>query len=308
MILSKRINQILGCFGIAIMRKSTLGHLTENRQLAASIDGLVNELKEIKTLTARNQEQLLRHQIGVKWHLVDRLDQCVAQQDDMQSCPLCGHRGDVATFPQFVTDCIFEGGILNRQQCPACDLIFGPEKMLSLSEAQLTSDYEWHYQLFSEGDSTAQEIRAFYALKPERDKNYLNWGCGAWSKTIETLRQEGWNVYGYEPHGSATQANAYIISSYQQLSAIKFDGIFSNNVLEHLRYPVRELSLMRDLLGKGGKMSHATPCFEYLYEFTRFHLFFYLGRSRAHLAAQAKLGIDEFVVDGEFMNLILTID
>jgi len=87
---------------------------------------------------------------------------------------------------------------------------------------------------------------------------------------------------------------------------MRFDGIFSNNALEHLRYPAHELSMMRALLNKGCKMSHATPCFEYLYEFSRFHLFFFLGRSRAILAEKAGLHIDDFVSDGEFKNIILS--
>ena len=298
------INQILSRFGVAVIRKETLGRLIGGQPLEKSLGELALTLKEMKDSTDRNHRQLLRHQISVKWDMVDLLERH-RTSDTAISCPLCGYRGEVAGFGRFVTGCIFEGGTLVRHQCPECDLIFGAGKMLRLSEAELSRDYEWHYRIFSEGDSTPQEIRAFHALKPARDRVYLNWGTGAWSKTIDLLRQDGWNVYGYEPHRAATESSPYVISSMEQLSTLRFDGIFSNNVLEHLRYPVRELSVMRDLLKSGGKMSHATPCFEYLYEFTRFHLFFYLGRSRAILAAKAGLSIDDFVVDGEFMNIIL---
>jgi hypothetical protein len=92
-----------------------------------------------------------------------------------------------------------------------------------------------------------------------------------------------------------------VISSSVELQKIRFDGVFSNNVLEHLRYPVEELSFMREIIKQGGRMSHATPCFEYLYEYTRFHLFFYLGRSRSLLAERANLTVVDFVLDGEFM-------
>jgi len=63
---------------------------------------------------------------------------------------------------------------------------------------------------------------------------------------------------------------------------------------------------MAEYLKPEGRMAHATPCFEYLYEYTRFHLFFFPGRSRFHLARNAGLKIDEFTQDGEFMNLILS--
>lgn len=305
MTLAKFINQILGRFGIKVIREGTLNRLLGSQQMGESLGELALTLKEMQDATERNHRQLLRHQISVKWDMADLLERHRTSATAL-SCPLCDYRGEIARFDRFVTGCIFEGGTLVRHQCPECDLIFGPEKMLSLSEAELSRDYEWHYQIFSEGDSTLQEIRAFHALKPEKDQVYLNWGTGAWSKTIDSLRQGGWNVYGYEPHSAAMGSSPHIIASMEQLSTMRFDGVFSNNVLEHLRYPARELSVMRGLLKSGGKMSHATPCFEYRYEFTRFHLFFYLGRSRSILAAKAELNIDDFVVDGEFMNIILT--
>lgn len=302
--LAKLTNWLLGLFGITAIRQATLKRLMEQQGTEKPLDGLTATLQAMKIMADQNQRQLLHHQISVKWDMVDLLERQRPPRSHM-TCPLCGHHNEVSAFNEWVTACIFGGGTLTRHQCPECDLIFGDEKMLRLSEAELSRDYEWHYQLFTEGDSTAQEIRAFHALQPRKDGIYLNWGAGAWSKTIEKLRQEGWDVYGYEPHNSATTHSSHIISRMEELAAMRFDGIFSNNVLEHLRHPARELSIMRSLLKSDGKMSHATPCFEYLYEFTRFHLFFYLGKSRTILASQAGLDIEVFVQDGEFMNIIL---
>lgn len=86
----------------------------------------------------------------------------------------------------------------------------------------------------------------------------------------------------------------------------QFDGIFSNNVLEHLSQPADDLRRMKGWLKPGATMAHATPCFEYLYEYTRFHLFFFPGRSRELLADQAGLRIDNFEVDGDFMNCVFS--
>jgi len=77
-------------------------------------------------------------------------------------------------------------------------------------------------------------------------------------------------------------------------------------VLEHLRHPVAALQTMANLLPANGLMSHATPCFEYRFEFTRFHLFFFLGRSRSLLARRAGLQIENYQVEGDFMNLVLS--
>lgn len=177
--------------------------------------------------------------------------------------------------------------------------------MFQLSSAELTQDYEWHYSIYEEGDSTEQELRAFHSLHPSREGTYLNYGAGAWSRSVQRLRDEGWNVFAFEPHGSASTAANYVISSRSVLSAMKFDGLFSNNVLEHFRQPISELSFMRSLLKPGGRMAHATPCFEYRYEYTRFHLFFFLGRSRALLAQNIGVSIKEFISDNEFICCVM---
>ncbi len=304
---AKLLNQILGRFGLAMVRTATLERIHSGQQMEIPPSDLAPELKAAGDATDLNYRQLLRHQISTKWDIIDALEHDRVPDVEL-TCPLCAYRGELGKFGQLTTSCMFGGGELARHQCPECDLIFGPKKMLRLSEAELSRDYEWHYQVFSEGDSTPQEVRAFHALNPEKSGVYLNWGAGAWSKSVEVLRQEGWNVYGYEPHGSASSGGPHVINSKARLLEMRFDGIFSNNVLEHLRYPVRELSSMSELLKPGGKMSHATPCFAYLYEFTRFHLFFFLGRSRAVLAHQANLHIEDYVADGEFMNLILSGD
>lgn len=176
-------------------------------------------------------------------------------------------------------------------------------KMLRLHPDELSQEYDWHYRIFTEGDSTEQEIRAFEALAPVQGGTYLNYGAGAWSSSVHQLRAKGWNVIAYEPTESA-QTEAGLVTQREVLSSMRFDGIFSNNVLEHLRDPIQDLRFLASLLQPGGRMSHATPCYEYLYEYTRFHLFFYLGRSRQVLANRAHLKICSFQQDGHFMNTV----
>lgn len=259
-------------------------------------------IRRLEEKIEQSQKLLLQHQIHLKWSIIETIDR--AQGSEI-CCPLCAHKDSLLKFRELVSNCIFEGGTLVRHQCPNCDVIFGPQKILNLNPESLSKEYEWHYKVFSEGDSREQEVRAFRALRPTKHGTYLNWGAGAWSKTIDHLRREGWNVYGYEPNTVTSQGNPYILTTKEQLSNIQFDGIFSNNVLEHLRNPVDELILMRTLLKDGGKLSHATPCFEYLYEFTRFHLFFFLGRSRKLLAEKAGFDIESYETDQEYKNLVL---
>lgn len=315
------VSGLLKPFNLALIRRSTLDRvLGQLHALQEKVDAdrlpLSSERGHEQALQAmfgsqsvqmtELRQSLLRHQIASKWSVVDFLDNQGAVHSQKRQCPLCQHHATQAEFSLFDSYCIFGGGVLRRYQCPACDLIFGPDKMFMLSPQELSQDYEWHYQVYKEGDSTAQEIRAFHAMNPVREGCYLNYGAGAWSHSVQILRQEGWQVYAYEPHASASAGDEYVIQSKSALSAMRFEGIYSNNVLEHLRKPAQDLSFLRTLLKPGGCMAHATPCFEYLYEYTRFHLFFFLGRSRAVLAEQAGFAIRDYIQDGEFMCSVFT--
>jgi len=71
-----------------------------------------------------------------------------------------------------------------------------------LDEAELADDYQRHYRSYSEGDSTRLEMNAFYSLSPKKDGIYLNYGAGAWSNTIDMIRKDGFQIYGYEPYAN----------------------------------------------------------------------------------------------------------
>jgi Methyltransferase domain len=252
----------------------------------------------------QHHDELLKNQIRLQWRLVDRIES-LALPRSVHQCETCLFEGGSALFKEFTSYCIFGGGQLIRYQCPNCDTIFGPAKMLSLSPQELTQEYEMHYRLYPEGDSTTNEIRAFHALQPSRQGKYLNYGAGGWSQSVSELRAQGWDVLAYEPHKSAA-GGAFEITDEATLASMRFDGIFSNNVLEHFQNPIAALRKMSALLTPTGRMSHATPCFQYLYEYTRFHLYFFPGRSLSFVARRADLKIDRFIEDGEYICALLS--
>lgn len=309
---------MLAKFGIALIRRSTLEQLSTGvvRPTSSSSMGGVYDIGEISSSGAayidskidEMRKELLRQQISTKWELFDSLERLISDEGNTETCPLCCHEGLRETFPVFESHCIFGGGRLKRIQCPECDVIFGAKKMFAMNDSELTQEYESHYKIFHEGDSTDQEIRAFHLLNPKKEGIYLNYGAGGWSKSVQILRSQGWNVLAFEPHNSASSNYDYLLRTKQDLLKIKFDGIFSNNVLEHLRYPLKELAFLRNILKPNAKMSHATPCFEYLYEYTRFHLFFFLGRSKILLAEKTGLVLSEFAEDGEFMCVLYEVE
>ena len=299
MMIGKLINKLLSPFGIVVSRRNKATELI----IPQPYEILCNVNESMKGI----QRSLLRSQITAKWSTVDYILRKSQANISERICPLCEYRGKSTEFGTCRSHCIFGGGDLLRHVCPICEVIFGPDKMFDLTASELSEDYEWHYRAYEEGDSTEREMRAFFALKPEKDEMYLNYGAGDWSNSVQSLCAQGWNVYAYEPHNSAShnRHNDRFICSPDQLRKMRFDGIFSNNVLEHFRHPVKELQGMAQLLRSGGRMAHATPCFEYLYEYTRFHLFFFAGRSKDILMELANLQLLEEIIDGDFICRVM---
>jgi len=232
-----------------------------------------------------------RDLIRTKWQVRDLLAEQEDESEQQLRCGICGYTAPLSTFETKETDCIFAGGHLKRFICPECGCIFGPTKFSNQTKQELDDDYVVHYAGFHEGDSTHKEKFAFEQLNPVKDGVYLNYGCGKWSHTIADLRAQGFQVYGYEPY-AADIDNPYIYTDMNELLKMRFDGIFSNDLLEHLTDPIGELQFMKLLLRTSdSKMAHCTGCFNYKYEYTRFHMFFFTGNSTHILAEKAGLAI-----------------
>ena len=248
----------------------------------------------------RTSEVILDYLTSTYWRTIDVLYARDLPRRDAR-CVVCGHTAPCERYDKHVSECQFGGGRLERYACPDCDTVFGPLKMLDLTAAQLGMEYRALYTHYNEANSTESEIRAFRACEPHQGGAYLNWGCGAWAETIDALRDEGHDVWGYEP--VAQTDSPYVVASEAEISA-KFDGIFSNNVIEHFADPVEEFRRLHGHLKPGAVMVHASPCFELQYENTRFHLAFYLGRSAEVLAARSGFDVVGRIRDGEYMHVV----
>ena len=217
-------------------------------------------------------------------------------------CLVCGQEGKRTDFRTATDACMFGGGSLERYFCPFCDCAFGPLKYLDLDEELVASDYELLYSRYSEADSTEHEMRTFRSVAPEKAGTFLDWGCGgSWSKTIATLRAEGFDVWGYEP--SIEMTSGFIVKNKSEISAT-FDGIFSNNVIEHFRDPIGQFREFHQMMKPGAKMAHSSPCYEYRYPFTRFHTLFLLGKSADVLAEKTGFKVIDRIRDEEYINVV----
>lgn len=301
------LHQTKGIKGLVkrAVRKSTLFLLKPFADFQNEVhEAFAKELSEYQKETELHLSKLqadlgaaARQIMLVKWREIDSRLKETETEDDILTCNICGHaqrRGDYETKE---TECIFNGGHLVRYVCPECGVVFGPTKFVSQGQKGIDEDYWVHYLGFSEGDSSYKETRAFHMLNPTKEGIYLNYGCGHWSKSLQNLRNEGYQVYGYEPY-SPDIDNPYMITSREQLCRMRFDGIYSNDLLEHLIDPVEDMKFMSTLLfGKESRMAHCTACYTYKYEYTRFHTHFFLGNSVQVLCERSGLKITDYCND-----------
>lgn len=197
-------------------------------------------------------------------------------------CPICDFKQNGSRFKQKISKCICNQEFLLRYECPNCGVIFGNHRMLNLSKEKLAQEYEDLYKSgYKECDSTDSELEAFYALNPQKDKDkiYLNYGSGAWSNSIEIAQNSGYNFVGFEPYSNKSD-DPNIITDIEKLKQYKFDGIISHNLIEHLQNPIEVIAFLKTLLkNENSFMVHFTPCYDYVFEYSRFHLFFFTGSS-----------------------------
>ncbi len=269
--------------------------IAQNDMLRKRIQNLIQEQaddrKRYEELTDERLRTVSRQLMDIKWKQIDERAEREEKATDMISCDICGYHAQRGSFEKKESECIFNGGRLVRYVCPECGVIFGPTKFMNLSQKEIDEDYKIHYYGFDEGSSLDKETEAFYMLNPDKDGVYLNYGCGCWSKSIQQLRADGYNVYGYEPYAPETD-NPYMITSEAELLKMKFDGIYSNDLLEHLLNPIEGLRFMKTLLmHPRAKMAHSTACYIYKYEYTRFHTHFFTGNSVEIMSKQAGLRI-----------------
>ena len=193
-------------------------------------------------------------------------------------CKICLYEGPFNK--RHIVMCRFGGGKLVRHECPNCNVIFGTEDMINMSEEDLGAAYEKLYKSgHKESSATARQLNILKYLSPKPSGQYLNWGSGQ-----SALVKPGITVSNYDPY---IVGNEPILNDKLDLQV--YDGIMSCNFIEHLQDPVEVLKNMLNYLKPAGVMAHGTPCYRYKYEYTKFHLYFFLGKSVDIMAARAGL-------------------
>lgn len=268
------------------MLEKLLRDVIQNIEQQKKVHDEINTLRqEISVL----KKDLIKSQTRSKWEAIDIWHE-FRYSDCQISCRICDYKDHINNFKKLIAQCMFEGGKLERYECPQCGLIFGPLKFLLLDETSLANEYKHLYEIYAEPDTTDYEVRTFMALNPKKDGIYLNYGSGAWSNSIRILREQGWNIFGYEPYVSPN--NSFTTNKEDAVASTKFDGIFSHNLIEHVQDPLQLFQFMKSLLRDNScKMAHSTACYNYAAEHTRFHVHFFTGKSIDYLCDKVGLQI-----------------
>lgn len=225
--------------------------------------------------------EIIRAQTLNRWKTVDAMDRLLFPDDMAVTCGICGHCAEKRTYKTMISCCRFSGGKLERFVCPQCGCVFGPLKMQVLTSKELEEEYRLCYLAYT-WELSAHEIMTAESVVTDKNQVYLNYGSGSdlESGSAAILRKRGYNVYAYEPFATPAGAPDWVITDKRQLATMRFDAIYSNDLIEHLADPVEEMRFMKSLLKNGNSfMEHSTSCYEYRQEFTRFHLFFFTGDS-----------------------------
>ena len=249
---------------------------------------------------SNDAREIIRAQTLNRWKAVDAMDRLLFPDDFKVTCGICGHSAEKQTYRTMVTYCMFGGGRIERFVCPRCGCIFGPLKMLVLDPKELEEEYRLCFTAYTWALS-AHEIMTAESVVTDRDKTYLNYGSGGdlESGSAAVMRKRGYRVYAYEPYAQLDGAPDWVIRSKERLRDMKFDAIYSNDLLEHLADPAAELGFMKSLLkDENSFLEHSTSCFEYRQEYSRFHLFFFTGISLEYLCRKCGL-VAELVANEE---------
>lgn len=231
------------------------------------------------------------------WASLDRVEALLPPGRPLR-CPVCERVAPRDSLEIRVDRDMFGGGRLERYICAGCGCGFGPTKVMEAPEALLNADYTLLYEDYRESDGTQSELRAFGMLGAFSGP-VLNWGCGRWSRSIPTLRAGGHDAWGYEP-AAPPEDGSFIVGARGAISPV-FGALFSNNVIEHMVDPLADFRFFHSVLRPGARMAHASPCHDWLYAHTRFHVFFPMGDSPRVLAERTGFRVLDQQREGEFI-------
>lgn len=215
-------------------------------------------------------------------------------------CPVCLNISEYKTLTEICNlPAPNVGEKLVRYVCPICEVVFGTTEMLMMSKEKLSKMYRKHYSsnvVDKREQGNLSITSLFDKIDIKKGQSCLNWGSGPATKLAHKARDEfGIDLYNYDPYADDGFG---MVTKEENLST--YDFIISRNVIEHFQDPISDFLNMKKYLKINGVMLHNTPCYSYEYVRTKFHTFFFLGKSPYVLADKigmiaSKIDKDNFI-------------
>jgi len=184
------------------------------------------------------------------------------------TCNICNHTQEkVETI--IAKGAIFTNSDLIRIKCENCSSIFGPISILK--SENLGYYYDLAYSFYVEGETAGMQRDVLLALKPTKTGKYLNYACGiVWDRALRHfINIYDFDVYGYD--FTIKEPNDRLFNKIDD--SMIFDGLCSNNYIEHLQKPYKQFCEWNRMLKVGANMVHQ-GCFGYDVGFTPFHILY----------------------------------
>ena len=200
-------------------------------------------------------------------------------------CFICDYYDNINKYKIFKSKDMFNAGELIRYECPKCNVIFGDLRFLFLSDYEFNEDYKDLFSYYEDGITyhyIYRKLLHFNLL--DKEKTYLDFACGS-GKTAENLKNIGYNIIGYDK---------YIKNDFvkNDISNLKFDIVYCNNYIEHLKYPLEQMYEMLNYVQDNGYLIIMSDAFdEFMLDMTHYHTFFFTGKSFEVLCEKLNLKI-----------------
>jgi hypothetical protein len=164
---------------------------------------------------------------------------------------------------------IFTSNDVIRVKCENCSSIFGPISIIKTENLEYY--YKLAYSFFKEGDTSGMQRDVLLALKPTKSGKYLNYACGiVWGTHLQRLIDTyNFDIYGYD--FTIKDPTDRLLNKLDD--SMVFDGLGSNNYIEHIQKPYDQFREWNRMLKIGATMVHQ-GCFAYDIGFTPFHILY----------------------------------
>ena len=214
-------------------------------------------------------------------------------------CFVCFYENSINKFSFLLANDIFNFGTIKRYICPNCDVIFGDLKFILLPRDKIMQDYLDTYSYYKEGTNNLFFIELFKNIEYiKKNDKIIDYGCGNVLTYHKILNEQGYNIDRYDKFVKDPDMLQTIIPE-------TYDILFNHNVIEHVLDPIADINDMKNCIKKNGYLVISSACWDYCYEYTHFHTFFFLGKSVNYLCEKLNIELMKTIKISELNDNVI---